>query len=161
SPDGKHLLFAGWNLFAPGGDRVPGEIEVWDVKKCARLHALRGPEMPNRITFSPDGRLFAVSGQHDDAQVWDVASGKRLGSWKPGGTAAFSPDGKLLASGGTDAVSYWQAPSGTFLRKFPSGGGPVWFSPEGKRLAVSGARAVEIRDVATGKELVRLTHLPG
>jgi WD40 repeat protein len=53
------------------------------------------------VSFSPDGRSFAVSSNDHTASAWDLASGTRLGNAfgpYPGTipTALFEPNGRLL-----------------------------------------------------------------
>jgi WD40 repeat protein/serine/threonine protein kinase len=58
--------------------------------------------------FSPDGRIFAVACQDDAIRLWEVGSGKLLGTCighKQGlFSIAFSPDGKTLASDSDDST---------------------------------------------------------
>src|SRR5262249_44632981 len=63
-----------------------------------------------------DGALLACKGPDNTVQVWDVAAGKEIGSFKghEGTIAAlaFTPDGKRLASGSGDTtVLVWNAAS--------------------------------------------------
>jgi WD40 repeat protein len=81
-----------------------------------------------KVTFSPDGRLLAVSGgcQNEMVAIWNLQTGELVDrlrghmAWTEGKYAhcaifniAFSPDGSLLAtSGGDGNVLLWDVESG-------------------------------------------------
>ena len=70
--------------------------------------------------FAPQGnRLLTVGG--NDAQLWNVDSGKRLMRFTPHGTVAsadISPDGRLLVTGSWDrSAKIWDVATGKALRK--------------------------------------------
>lgn len=103
---------------------------LWDAATGKMVHEMRGhKEMtPNNytsmlyaVTFSDDGTLLATADKVGHIVVWDVKTGKELGSceapimytWDPvqrlhsiGGvrSLAFSPDGTKLAAGGTGKI---------------------------------------------------------
>ena len=98
------------------------------------------------VSFSPDGKLLASTAQGDnDAQLWDVASGKLLRTlaghtgWLR--SVAFSPDGKLLATGSTDTnVKLWNVADGrllTTLSGHKGWVGTIAFAPDGTSVAAS------------------------
>jgi WD40 repeat protein/class 3 adenylate cyclase len=64
-----------------------------------------------QVSFSPDGRSFAVSSYDNTASVWDVRSGTRVGNpFGPyGGNGAvvlFEPNGRLLIEMQTSAIEW-------------------------------------------------------
>jgi WD40 repeat protein len=54
---------------------TPGNVDIWDVEKCAKLHSFRAG---TPLALSPDGRLLATNGE--DIQIRDATSGKLLQS---------------------------------------------------------------------------------
>ena len=56
------------------------------------------------VAFSPDGKILAIGDRDGTVRLWDLATGRQLGSPLsskdgPVGSVAFSPDGKTLAVG--------------------------------------------------------------
>jgi WD40 repeat protein len=114
------------------------------------------------VAFSPDGKLLATAGVAGEIQLWQVADGKPLLSWKAHIrwilSVAFSPDGQIIASASDDrTVKLWDAQTGQLLRIFQEHTSWVFsvvFSPNGRILAsVSDDRTVKLWDVHTGQVL--------
>ena len=64
-----------------------------------------------QVSFSPDGRSFAVSSYDDTASIWDVRSGTRVGNpFGPytgsGAVVLFEPNGRLLIELLTSAIEW-------------------------------------------------------
>jgi WD40 repeat protein len=121
SPNGK--------LIASIGDDMV--CRVWKAKSGKLIHELRGHKeqtpqhfgsMLHAVAFSPNGKLLATGDKVAHVVVWDVESGREVGScdapvmytWDQrqrlhsiGGvrSVAFSPDGTMLAVGGTGKIN--------------------------------------------------------
>lgn len=123
------------------------------------------------LTYSPDGKLFAVGGNWG-AQIYRASPRELITSIPtPSGqvwSMAFSPDGKTLAIGGwvngnsnQPVLELVNPATGTFIRSLPTFAGIVEslaFSPDGKTLAVGGTNntALEIWNVASGSLVASL-----
>lgn len=126
--------------------------------------------------LSPDSKLLAgLEQNHKTVEIWDLAEGRRLRSWKAdeGYTWAyeFSADGKTLVTGGQDKIiRVWEVATGRLRREFtghPNMVGKLALSPDGAMLATLGETQgewyypwdnfIRIWDLATGKETCRLT----
>lgn len=112
--------------------------------------------------FSPDGRLLAVSGEHDRkgvVQLWDPVRGVAVGELEVGCVAyslAFSPSGHLLAvgdDGGT--VTLWNTATlksaGSPLRGHSSPVDLVAFAADGRTLVTADDEIVRRWDTVTGE----------
>jgi len=79
------------------------ELAIWDVEKNQLLRKIEAPKGTTAdnagLAFSRDGWHLAFSAR-DEARLWDVGTGRVLGSWKLGlglaDVVAFDPTGKLL-----------------------------------------------------------------
>jgi WD40 repeat protein/serine/threonine protein kinase/tetratricopeptide (TPR) repeat protein len=140
-----------------------------------RLKAVLSHTMPvSDAAFSPDSRTVISCSMDGTAQLWDAASGKKLGPLlQVGGEwvgVAFSPDGKtvLTFSDGRTA-QLWDATTGEPLGSLPLRLGPqghlqgISFQPNGKILLVgtedNELKILRLWDAATGKPIgPPLTH---
>ncbi len=165
SPDGK--------TFAVGESGASrGAIRLWDVKS-GEQRVLKGDgRPPEKLAFSPDGKLLATSGgQH--ITCWNIAKEEQLWQTKSGfnSSVAFTPDGRtVIASPGSRESAWraWDAATGTPAEglKLPEGFNyaELAVAPDGRTLvfaqtrAVQGAdRLVRIWDMREGKLLRTLT----
>jgi WD40 repeat protein len=92
--------------------------------------------------FSPDGKMILTGSSDKMARLWNVATGKLIGTPFPHPGAvyavAFSPDGKILLTGSADRTArLWDAATGKPLGSpLPHLGAvnAVAFSPDGKMI---------------------------
>jgi WD40 repeat protein len=160
SPDGRRLAsVAGRSERSTNfGDRRPGELEVWDVAAGKEVFYRHDPDGLHCVTFSPDGKRLAASGQGGVVRVWDAAREREILAL-PGHTRevtglAFAPDGKRLASVALDhTVQVWNIPTVEPLRLEQEPGiGCLAFSPDGRRLATGSLNGIYLWDLAGGDE---------
>lgn len=106
-PDGQELAVA-----AAGGD-----LEIWNLAGADRMRRLPvGGGRPTDVSFSPDGRLIALSLNLPDGAgevvVWDAATGAERARFQgpmEGAVACrLSDDGSLaVTTSGDDEVTVW------------------------------------------------------
>ncbi len=105
SPDG-HTLACG----------SESKIYTWNAQTSELLKTTTEPYCEvYSIRYSPDGKLLFTTGTSRKARIWDVQTGRFLGSFRAHqyqfrhasdevriSSVAFSPDGNMLATGGSD-----------------------------------------------------------
>ena len=122
SADGKYIA-ASKNHVTHAGKPAPGTVVVWDVATKREIAALSGHASAiEMVSFAPDGKHLASSGDDGTVRVWNVTSGTCLatltGHAGRVNSVAFAPDGGLLASGGADGtVRVWDVTE--LLKKTP------------------------------------------
>jgi len=66
------------------------------------------------LSFSPDGRLFAVGKRDGKVKIWDLSSRKEIATLRGHKgivrSSTFSPDGRFLASGSLN-IKIWDLDS--------------------------------------------------
>jgi len=118
------------------------------------------------VAFSPDGKVIASGGFDNKIKLWEVASGKQVGSLSCQGSGlcavAFSPDGKLIACGTmSDTVELWDVSSEKELQCLTEHS-EAWihsvaFSPDGNTLAWGEGKVINLWDLVSAKKMKCLT----
>ena len=165
SPDRKTVLTS-------DGRRI---ARLWETSTGLPLGSpLRHGRNVRTVAFSPDGTRVATA-SHDlstgltdsqlsSIQIWDAATGGRLGPpiWRYRWVSAlaFSPDGRVLAAGDYGrAVGFWDATTGRPVGAPLVQRGIVFslaYSPDGKTLAVGTVDPVaeaRLWDLASGQPI--------
>jgi WD40 repeat protein len=168
SPDGKMLVAGcGWGV---DPDRRRPAVR-WEVATGKRLD----PLLPHAdyvvsVAFSPDSRLIVTGCLDGNAQLWDAATGRPVGSpFRPrdNGQAcpvAFTPDGRKVLVGGTDNRLYlWDPATGARhqAQHVAAGGNPAFaFSPDGKLLLSGVGTTLRLWDATTLRPVGEPRNLP-
>jgi WD40 repeat protein/energy-coupling factor transporter ATP-binding protein EcfA2 len=138
---------------------APDEVALLDLHSARPVRRRLAPGLGriSTMTFSPDRRELAVSGEDAPAPVLvDVTSGRVRQRMTGGGhrgsiaSMVFAPDGKRLVSGGdyeTQAI-VWDTGTGRLVRRLqdpassgqPSVAVAVAWSPDGGTLVTGGAQ---------------------
>ncbi|MFJ2835253.1 toll/interleukin-1 receptor domain-containing protein [Nocardia sp. NPDC087230] len=146
--------------FSPLGDRILTigiEMRLWDAATGSRIdrdfEAL-SPESRAMFAaaFSPDGRRIAAATGEGTIRIWDVETGRLVGTPSAGYDTApnsitFSPDGRSVAASGKDGTIRWWDIADGRTAVFTGHDGPVHsvaFSPDGRDL-VSGGEDTTVR----------------
>ena len=72
------------------GPLPPGALGRFRAEKHSELKGSA------RVSYSPDGRILAVSGIKQ--QLWDLETGKLIFEFSGGGPVTFTPDNRLVSS---------------------------------------------------------------
>jgi WD40 repeat protein/serine/threonine protein kinase len=146
SPDGTRIA-TGTDTHGPEGEGagqsslMVRETSSWKILFDINdlLIVIRG------ISFSPDGKLMAVSGDDGYLRVFDAFSGAELYSLTHASTVlntAFSPDGNYLVAVGAELTTVWDLEQREKLMSLP--GHTDWvssavFFSDGRRLVTAGS----------------------
>jgi serine/threonine protein kinase/WD40 repeat protein len=154
SPDGHLLAAVYWRQIPDSSTN----FRLWDWR---RGKVVFQPSFPvHSVTFSPDGRHFALGQSDGTVTLHDSAGGKEVGGWSGGlGSPwlAFHPDGRQLAIAGDHSrkIQIHDPTTGKLLRRMEAGAdlaGRIAWHPAGSLIAVGGRRGqVYLWDAATGR----------
>jgi len=112
SPDGKYIALPkanGADLYLAAGARTKRNLSRPQDRGLPIFRSYNGMKSYPTVTFSPDGRLAAVTELFMDrgktggwfgkvARLWDAETGRELLSFPNCEQVMFSPDGKTLAT---------------------------------------------------------------
>ncbi len=123
-------------------------VSVWSIAsgQLLPIASFASSANVNRMTFSPDGNMLAVSTDDNTIQMWSSTTGKPVGSKFVGHTdsitaLAFSPDGKTLAASSIDKTTLtWNVATGQEQMVFNGDNQPKYglaFSSDGQTICTS------------------------
>jgi len=153
SPDGKHLLVAGYEGYA----RVFG---VGSGKELMTVGGKGG--IVGAAVYSPDGKYVATAGADQTVRLWDTTNWREFKVLQGHNGAinnlAISSDGKLVATASDEGTGrIWEVATGKELTVLRGHSGPVTaieFRQDGNRVYTGGNdKTAQIWETATGKEL--------
>src|SRR5579875_1319554 len=159
SADGKHFLTV--TDKAPMGV-TEVELHIWDA---ATGEALREAALGSEICacpamFHPDGQRVLTRCQDRCARIWDIATGKQIGSSFAHAAelvqASFSTDGEHVLTASRDGTArVWKAKTSEPVTPFLKHGSALRgasFSPDGKYALTFGEdRSVRVWDLINGE----------
>jgi WD40 repeat protein len=151
-----------------------GTIQRWDAIRGSLIKAVHVDAGPTVLAlFSRDGRMVANETREKGTELWDTASGKKLGVYASAAGVDISPDGATLAlaapakSDGSESgglIQLYEIASGKAAESFT---GPddlfqvLAFAPDGRSLASGGANDGRVHrwDRATGKSTLSVATM--
>jgi WD40 repeat protein/serine/threonine protein kinase len=155
----------------PGGQRVASHGNDWTVavREIPSGNVVFSipcePQTIGVLTFSPDGRHFALGDVKGGIRLWDARTGQEScvlnGHTNSISHLAFDRDSKQLASASADnTIRLWDVSTGRSIHTLGGHGGRVVrvaFSPDSKRIASLGAdRRLILWDSETGTDILAL-----
>jgi WD40 repeat protein len=161
---GVHLLATGENSVVAALD-THGTVRFWHDGKP--LQSLKGMNNLHSISVSRDGKLFAAGDATGRVQLFEIATGRKLGAWTdhagPVSALAFHPDGSLLASGGADKLIHVRETATQAQRRTFTGHAfeirALAFAPKAPLLASGGLNGgVRLWDLETDAEIELTGH---
>jgi formylglycine-generating enzyme required for sulfatase activity/WD40 repeat protein len=163
---GKHNAGVTWVMFAPDGlsavscAGAQDGIHLWNLKERRQDggFATNG-QIFTCAAFSPNGQQMVCVGERE-TRIMDLASRKRVQTWKLTTTAArsvcFSPDGKSILLTESNQVRLWDVATASEVQMFKGHFAPTRvavFTAEGKTVVSGGLdKNVRIFNVASGKQ---------
>jgi hypothetical protein len=165
-------------VFSPGGERIltvsyDGTARLWRADRTRSLAVLNrtggtsGTELM-WAAFNGDGTRVGIAGDNGLAEVWDVATRRRVVSLRGHtarvGTIAFDPAGRVLTASDDGTVRLWR-PTGGLIRVLRPGDAMPWtarFDAAGKRIVTGGTDGVvRLWDADSGRSLGELPKRAG
>jgi WD40 repeat protein len=142
-------------------------VTLLDMKTKKELHPpfKGGRNKFYSVSYSPDGKTLASASADKTVKLWDVTTGKNIGTIKGFQdkvySVNYSPDGRTLATASLDkTVKLWDVATGKelkTLKEHQDGVYHVSYAPDGKTLAsASWDKTVKLWDLETGKSIKTL-----
>jgi WD40 repeat protein len=140
-------------------------VWIWDVEAGRELRVSSEPDTQGAIVFGPKGSELAIGVKSGRVVFADGATGAVIRSLNvsrhPIEDLAYSPDGgRLAASDAEGTILILDPGSGKVVQTLGDRDGLlhfIRFHPDGTRLAGTSRNTVRLWDVATGRELLRLS----
>ena len=150
SPDARRLFTAhsrSGRLWDARSGQQLAVLEARDVSESDRKQRASHGAAISFAVFSQDGRRLVTTSQDRTARIWEVPSGKHLGTLlghqSPVLTADFSPDGRWIVTASEDGTArIWDAATGKEYVTLKGHAGPVRsaaFSPDSRRVVTASA----------------------
>jgi WD40 repeat protein len=137
SPDGRYVAsatgqyLAGGPKYEPAPEREPS-VKVFEAATGTLVHALTHVPSVQSVAWSPDSRHLAAGNLMGEVRIWDVASGKQVGSLQ------------------TDAFTSW----GIIKNHHYLGGiFALHFTPDGEELLLAGMGPMADPMAGNGRQL--------
>jgi len=133
--------------FSPTGAQLAsialdGDLRLWHLDPMPALVTLAGPSQPMwRGTFSPDGKLAAVTAADGIVRVYDGATGalayELKGHTGRVNSVAFGKDGHLVTAGEDGTFRIWRGREQVFASPPGARVRGAAYSPDGTRIATT------------------------
>lgn len=151
------------------GADAGGGFTIWKTLSGVQIFHIELPHYGLAMTFSPDNTRLALAPANEPAQIYSIASGKKLLALPQsfGGAQAvvFSPDGSRIATAGSDTVvRMFHCRDGELIGRFTDfllEPFAAAFTANGKTMLTAGAdKAVAALNAADSAALWRSSRLP-
>ena len=138
-----------------------GTVVVIDTAKSQIVRSIKTDMLAvYGVGWSPDGRRLFAAGQTEQAQVFDVATGKKVATLPgPAANLVVSPGGNLMATGAFNGtVRFFDTttlkPVGDALSGGASFAAQLQFTPDGRTVITNGLdNTLRIFDVASRRQV--------
>jgi WD40 repeat protein len=160
SPDGKRFLTV-TDKAPMGATEVEVHVRDGETGETIREGALGSDISPQPAVFSPDGQRVLTVCQDRCARIWDIATGKQVGTAFTHSAALlraiFSFDGERVLTASSDGTArVWKTKTGEPITPFLKHGSALLgadLSPEGKFVLTFDNRGVRVWDANTGESV--------
>jgi WD40 repeat protein len=137
-----------------------------ELLKSLRLNPDNADDVALSLTFSPDGKILALSTLHGNIQLWNTISWNLLVQFRGDdiqiGKVEFSPDGRRLIFVQNNSLYVYDIHSmkkeRLFTTQYFSSGNCADFSPNGKLVLFCTGGTVYLLDSFTGKKVAAFKH---